>query len=296
MRTLTLSFLLLISSFLGLAQTPADHEEQAPPAVDDALRARVGQYYRAFMEGKFKDAYLLVADDSQNAFMAADKDQYKACETIKIRYEDKFTKATVLESCKTDWVWHGIRTPTTFPITSTWKMIDGKWFWFYVRPKEMPFPFSPSGFIPVPSEEALARENAIPKDMQSAAKSILSKITLDKESVHLLADETSQDVIHVHNGMPGEIELQMDKLAIAGLKITLGKSKLEANESTTVTFEYNLSSKDIACIDCAKKIKGTPFAALHVIPTGQIFNISIAFGPTATGQVHHHVVPANPQQ
>lgn len=294
MRTITLSSLLLVSGFLGLAQSPADQADKAPPAVDEALRARVNQYYQAFMAGKFKDAYSLVADDSQDAFLVADKDQYKACETINVRYSDNFTKATVLESCKTDWVWHGVRTPTTFPITSTWKIADGKWFWFYVRPTQAPFPFSPTGFIPVPSEEEMAKANAIPRDMQGAAKNILSKITLDKRSVHLLPDQTSHDVVQIHNGMPGEIKLEMDHLAIPGLKTTLGKSTLAANEDTTLTFEYNLDSTDIACVDCAKKIKGTPFAALHVIPTGQIFNISIYFGPA--GPVNYHKVPADAQQ
>lgn len=302
MRTITLCSILLTSSFLGLAQAPADHqekapadhEEKAPPAVDEALRGRVAQYYHAFTEGKFKDAYLLVADDSQNAFMASDKDQYKSCETIKIRYEDHFSKATVVESCKTEWEWHGIRTPTTFPITSTWRIEDGKWCWYYTKPKQMPFPFSPTGFIPIPAQTEEAREAGFPKDMQKAALNILSKITLDKEVVHLLPDQTSTDVIHIHNGMPGEIQLQTDKLAIPGMTVTLGKSKLEANQDTTLTFEYNLSAKDIACIDCAKKIRGNPFVALHVIPTGQIFNISVLFG--ANEPVHRHVVPANPQK
>ncbi|HTC35190.1 MAG TPA: hypothetical protein VK724_17585 [Bryobacteraceae bacterium] len=293
MRTITLSSLLLVFGFLGLAQNPADQDDKAPPAVEEALRARVGQYYQAFMAGKFKDAYNLVADDSQDAFLVADKDQYKSCETLKIRYSENFKKATVLESCKTDWVWHGVRTPTTFPITSTWKVVDDKWFWFYVRPTQAPFPFSPTGFIPVPSEEEMAKATAIPRDMQGAAKNILSKITLDKKSVHLLPDQTSHDVIQIHNGMPGEIKLEMDQLAIPGLKTTLGKSTLIANEDTTLTFEYNLESTDIACIDCAKKIKGTPFVALHVIPTGQIFNISIYFGPA--GPVTYHKVPAPAQ-
>jgi hypothetical protein len=139
----------------------------------------------------------------------------------------------------------------------------------------------------------MAKATAIPRDMQGAAKNILSKITLDKKSVHLLPDQTSHDVIQIHNGMPGEIKLEMDQLAIPGLKTTLGKSTLIANEDTTLTFEYNLESTDIACIDCAKKIKGTPFVALHVIPTGQIFNISIYFGPA--GPVTYHKVPAPAQ-
>jgi hypothetical protein len=278
MRAFTLSFFLFVFAFAGFSQKPADQEEKAPPAVDQALRARVDQYFGAFMAGKYKDAYVLVADDSQNAFLAADKDQYKACETVKIHYLDHLTKATVLESCKTDWVWHGIRTPTTFPITTTWKTVDGKWFWYYEKPKEMPFPFSPTGFIPIPSDEQIAKEKAMPRNMQDAARNILSKVTVDKQTVHLLRDQTSKDVVTVHNGMPGEIQLQMDQLSMPGLSITLSKSKLEANQDATLTIEYNLNASDIACIDCAKKVRGTPFATLHVIPTAQVFNIQIVFG------------------
>jgi hypothetical protein len=295
MRTITLSLLLLVCGVLGIAQDSAEQVDKAPPAIDEALRARVDLYYKAFLAGKFKEAYALVADDSQDAFLQADKAQYKVCETIKTRYSDNFTKATVVESCKGDWYFHGAVATRTYSLTTTWKIVDDKWFWFYVRPTQAPNPFSPTGFIPVPSTESVQGDVAhIPKDMRGAATNILSKITLDKPTVHLLSDQTSKDVIHVHNGMPGVINLAMDQLAIPGLTITIGKSELGANEDTTVTFEYNLDSKEIACVDCAKKIKGTPFAALHVIPTGQIFNISIFFGPVAS--THHFKVPASPQQ
>ncbi len=281
MKTLALSSLLLASGFLLLAQNPADQEDKAPPAVDEALRARVGQYYQAFVAGKFKEAYLLVADDSQDAFFEADKDQYKACETIKIRYSENFTKATVVESCKSEWRWHGVVTPTTFPITTTWKIIDGKWFWSYVKPTQAPFPFSPSGFINVPPDTKASNgaPNGIPTDLKAAAQSILAQVSLDKQAIRLRPDETSQDVIHVHNGMPGMIKLRLDQLEIPGLKITLGKTNLGQNEETTVSFEYKLDDPGIACVDCAKKLQGTSVVALHIIPTGQTFSIPITFTP-----------------
>ena len=81
--------------------------DKAPPAIDEALRARVGKFYGAFIAGKFKDAYSLVADDSQDKFFELSKDQYKRCEIIKINYSENFTKAAVVTSCKSDWRWHG---------------------------------------------------------------------------------------------------------------------------------------------------------------------------------------------
>jgi len=296
MRTLALSSLLLVSGMLGLAQDSTDQLDKAPPAIDEALRARVDQYYHAFMVGRFKDAYVLVADDSQDAFLEADKQQYKACETIKIRYSANFTKATVVESCKGEWKWHGQVTPTTFPVTSSWKIEDGKWCWSYVKPTQVPSPFSPTGFVPIPPDTPQPKDGiGVPKDMRAAAQSILSKVSVDRQYVRLRPDESSQDVIHVRNGMPGVIKLQMDQLAVPGLKITLGKSELGANEETTVSFEYRLDDPGIACVDCAKKLKGTSTVALHVVPTGQTFNIAIAFGPPGPVHYNQQKLPA-PQQ
>jgi hypothetical protein len=292
MKTLALSSLLLVSGILGLAQDSTDQFDKAPPPVDEALRGRVDQYYHAFMAGKFKDAYLLVADDSQDAFLESDKQQYKACETIKIRYSDNFTKATVVESCKGEWKWHGTITPTTFPVTSSWKIDDGKWCWTYVKPTQVPSPFSPTGFVTVPPDTPPNGGVGIPKDFRSAAQSILSKVTINKPGVRLRPDESSQDVVRVHNGMPGVIKLQMDQLAVPGLKITLGKSELGANEETTVLFEYRLDDPGIACVDCAKKIRGTPVVALHVIPTGQTFSIAVVFAPPDPVRPYKQPVPA----
>jgi hypothetical protein len=285
MRTLAVSSLLLVSGILVFAQDSKEMFDKAPPAIDQALRARIDQYYHAFMEGKFKEAYLLVSEESQDAFLESDKDRYKACETIKIRYSDDFTKAVVIESCKTDWKWHGVITPTTFPITSSWKIVDGKWFWYYVRPTQAPFPFSPTGFINVPPADAADKDNAsvVPKDFRAAAQGILAAVSVDKLAVRLRPDEASHDVVHLHNGMPGVIKLQLDQLVVPGLSISLGKTELSANQDTTVSFDYRLDNPGIACVDCAKKLKGTSSVTLRVMPTGQTFTIAVTFGPPVPG-------------
>jgi len=83
--------LFLIPCFLAFAQRPTVPpkneapwvpSEKAPPEVNEALRARIDKFYGAFMKGKFREAYLLVSEDSQDAFMESSKDTYTSCETI----------------------------------------------------------------------------------------------------------------------------------------------------------------------------------------------------------------------
>lgn len=287
MRTLAFSSLLLLSGFLAFGQDQADTFDKAPPAIDDALRARVGKFYGAFVAGKFKEAYMLVADDSQDKFFELSKDEYKSFEIVKINYSDNFTKAAVVSAIKSDWRWHGAVTLTTFPLTSNWEVIDGEWYWHYVRPTMVANPFSPTGQVPVPADSGIEKgAPAVPKDFAGAARGILAKVSVDKDSVQLHSGETSQDMLHVRNDMPGEISLKIDQPAFPGLKITLGKSHLMAHEETTALFEWHPDDPGIHCLDCAKNTNRHIAVQLHVIPTGQVFpiGISISNAPSPASQ------------
>jgi hypothetical protein len=291
MRTLAFSSLLLLSGFTAFGQDPSDMVDKAPPAIDEALRARVSKFYGAFVSGKFKEAYLLVANDSQDQFFELSKDQYKSFEIIKTRYSENFTKAVVLTSVKSDWRWHGVVTPTTFPLTTNWKIEDGEWVWHYVKPTMAASPFSPTGFVPIPADTPAAKPSALPGDVAGTAQGILSKVGIDKRSVRLRTYESSQDVIHVRNDMPGAVTLNLDKLEMPGLKITLGKTQLQAHEETTIQFAWSLDDPSVLCPDCAKKTTGSPTVQLHVAQTAQVFPITIVFENSArlSGP---HVVPS----
>jgi hypothetical protein len=276
MKTLALS-LVLLSCFAAFGQDSSELFDKAPPPIDEALRARVDKFYGAFIAGKFKEAYLLVADDSQDKFFELSKDQYKGCEIIKIHYRENFTKAAVVTSCKADWRFHGTVVLTTFPLTSNWEVIDGQWFWHFEKPTMMPSPFSPTGFVTVPPDNAPNINGLVPKDIPGAAQGILAKVSVDKTSVLLRPHETSQDVVHVRNDMLGQVSLKVDKPDIAGLKITVGKTDLQAHDETTVTFEWRAD-------ESKKTISAHPTVQLHIDPTGQVFPISVAFedSPTQT--------------
>jgi len=295
MKTLLLTCLLLVSGLSAFSQAPSDLFDKAPPPIDEALRARVAQFYQAFMDGKFKNAYPLVDEESQDAFLEADKDKYRDCQIIKISYSDNFTKANVLESCKAAWKYRGQEAWATIPLNSNWKVIDGQWLWVYVKPKFVPSPFSPTGFVPVPEDEDPKKVSVLPSDIKTAAQNILAKVTLDKQVVHLRADQSSQDVIHVRNQMPGSITLGLDRLEVPGLKITLGKTQLNANEETTVVFDYRLDAPDIACVDCAKKVTGTPTVLMYVTPTAQRFQLKVVFDHPGQPQQPEEKAPALPK-
>ena len=286
MKTLALSSLLLLGGYMAFGQvSDKPLSEKAPQPVDEALRARVAKFYDAFVSGKFKDAYVLVADDSQDHFFEMSKDQYKGCEILKIDYTDKFTKATVVESCKSEWRWHGVVTPTSLPLLSNWVLVDGEWYWHYVKPTMIPSPFSSTGFISVPPEALNGdpeKAPIIPTDIRAAAQNILNKVSVDKTVVHLKSDETSRDVIHVKNNMPGLISLSLGDLsATPGLKGTLSKTQLGANEEADLVIEYRLEDPGISCIDCAKKISGPRTTQLRIQPTGQVFTIAVLFDHSA---------------
>ena len=113
----------------------------------------------------------------------------------------------------------------------------------------------------------------MPKDIPGAAQAILAKVTVDKLSVRLRSYETSQDVVHVRNDMPGQVRLKLDKPDLAGLTVTVGKTELKAHEETTVVFDWRLD-------DATKKINVRTTVQLHIEPTSQVFPISIAFDNT----------------
>src|SRR5579885_1559929 len=85
---------------LAVAQDSSELFDKAPPPIDEALRARVHDFYQAHVSGKFREAFKLVADDSADVFFAAAKQQYKECDTARINYSENFTKALVWRRAK----------------------------------------------------------------------------------------------------------------------------------------------------------------------------------------------------
>jgi hypothetical protein len=269
MRTLGLTTLLLGFVLGAWAQNPEQPSEKAPAEVDAALRARITKFYDAFMAGKFKEAYPMVADDSQDKFFELDKEQYKSCVIDMVQYSDHVTKALVITKCKGEWRLQGRVFPVTFPVRSNWALIDGQWYWRYVKPTMVQSPFSTTGWVPVPPESKDGQAPILPKDFAAVAQGILSKVSVDKTSVRFNSNQPSQEVVHVHNEMPGEVSLNFEDPGIPGLKISAGAAKLQAHQQTDVVFAWSP--------DTSAKTPPNTTVQLHIAPTNQVFPITLTF-------------------
>jgi hypothetical protein len=267
--------------FLAFSQDNVP-SESAPPEVDQALRARVTQFYSANISGKWRDAFQVVADDMQNEYLAASKDTYDRCDTIKITYGDNFTKATVRENCHGEYRWHNTHIPATIPLTSTWKLVDGQWFWYYLKPTEV---MTPWGLSAIPPDDPKApgssgvntKIETVLKDPASMAKEILGQIKVDKKEIHLLGYETSREELHISNTMPGTISVQISSPPVPGFRIKQASADIAPKETSAIVFEYDTEEAKKQCGECYKLPKPKLTANIRIDPTAQVFQIKITF-------------------
>ena len=134
MRTTGKVCLLFLWGIACFGQDPAALFQKAPPDVEEALRARIQKFYGFYMEGKFRAADALVAEDSKDAFYVAGKRKCRSIEIDTLRFSEDFSKADVFVSCDTDVMVEPVGLiRTQVPMRTRWKTLDGDWFW-YVEP------------------------------------------------------------------------------------------------------------------------------------------------------------------
>lgn len=295
--------LLPLSFCLAFGQDAAAPSENAPPEVDQALRARVTQFYSANISGKWRDAFQVVADDMQNEYLAASKDTYDKCETVKITYSDSFTKAAVRENCHGEYRWHNTHIPATIPLTSTWKVVDGQWFWYWTKPTEVMTPWglskiTPDGPRPPGSPSVNANVEAVLKDPAAMAKAILSQIKVDKKEINLRGYETSRDELHISNTMPGTISVRINCPPLPGFSVKQANPDIGPNETSAIIFEYDAEEAKRLCGECSKLPKPRLIANIRIEPTAQVFSVKITFAipPELEKQLPKELRPPAPKQ
>ena len=255
----------------------SDLFDKAPPQIDEALRARVTTFYDAHVSGRFRDAFKVVADDSQDAFLGASKDQFSKCDISKIKYTENFTHAVVTTACKGEYRWHGSHMPVTIPLLSNWKVVDGQWFWFHIKETETKTPWGISRATPENSSGPAKMPN-IPTDPRAAAMDILNKVAVDKTDLRLKSFELSKGEVHITNAMPGSISINVDRVPLPGVSSKVDHADLETGQKATITFTYDPKDPAIACETCSTKA-GLPVvtANIRIVPTGQVFPVQISF-------------------
>src|SRR4051794_29683377 len=94
----------VVSCAIAAAQpTATDVFEKAPPAIDQALRARVAIFFQAHVDAKYRRAEEVIAEDSKDFFYNMEKTHYLGFDIVRINYSENFTKATVVTGVDMEW-------------------------------------------------------------------------------------------------------------------------------------------------------------------------------------------------
>ncbi|MBI4877543.1 MAG: hypothetical protein HY822_23175 [Acidobacteria bacterium] len=255
----------LVLALAAGGQTPSDLFEKAPPRVDQSLRARVAKFYQAHVDGKFRLADQVVADDSKDAFFAADKPRYKGFEIVKIVYGDNYSAARVVTVCDTEMVSPMAgRFPIKAPLTSLWKIIDREWF-LYIPPN--------TGVIDTPFGKMGAGQTSgnasspIPARLPDA-QSVQRQVRVDRTAVELSSYEPASAQVVVSSQMPGLVKLSLSYAAFPGFEAKLDRDEIGAGEKATVLF---------TCKPAGKTPKPAITVLLMVEQTRQEFPIRVTF-------------------
>jgi hypothetical protein len=248
----------------------------APPEIDTALRKRISHFYQAHVDGKFRVADQVVAEDSKDFFFAAPKRKYVNYEIVRINYKDDFKKAEAVVACTGDWVARGQRMKVKLVTSSLWKVEDGQWFW-YVNAAQGPIA-SPFGTMhanagktetPPADEQSKQAAAAVLRDPGAAAALILQSVRADKSELTLKGYENSSGEVAITNGMQGPVTLRADiDGKFAGLTFSLDKTEVPAGETAKLR---------IVCEPKDKTPKPTLTALIFVEQTGQTIPIRLFF-------------------
>lgn len=260
------------------AQVPAA-TTAAPSEVDQALRSRVTEFFQDFIDGKFRQALKLVAEDTQDEYFASPKLEIKSFSIDHIVYAPDFTKATVTTKIKRVWKLKAEGFLQDILVDNSmdtaWKVEDGQWVWTQkVDPGSWITPMGGlAGKYQAPSAASSIPDKINDDIARSQAGRILddSNTKLSANAVTLSLDGPSSAKVVFHNGRNGSVNVVLVGLppSFPGFSAQLDKRQVNAGEDATVEINYTPP---------AGKSSQTPIQlGVDVEPFNQIFPIVVDF-------------------
>ena len=233
---------LTLCAGLCLAQTPVASQTAVPPEVDQALRARISEFYQDHVDGKFRQAEALVAEESKDYYYAANKPKYIGFEISRIEYSDDFTRAKAVVACGTYIMAPGfLGHPLKVPIASTWKLVDGQWYWYVDQNQALQTPFgkmTPGKGAPPSGDAAPALPTQ--EQMQALAQQLANLVKADKESITLKTGQS--EAVTLTNNSTGTMSLVLAG-KVDGVHAELDRRTLKPKERATLSVQAGEGAK-----------------------------------------------------
>jgi hypothetical protein len=243
-------YALALVASLAFAQTPSDLN-RPPEGVDKAVRERIAQFYQLLVDGKFRQAEGLIADDTKDFFYNMSKPKYLSFEIGQIVYSDEFTRAKAIVLCEqTIPVPAFAGKPLKFPQPSLWKLVDGEWYWYVDQDALRQTPFgvmnpgspAPSGARSPGPPFGAATPPPVPSgaDVQGLLNRLQSHAKADKQAVALKVGESTQ--VTITNSTEGMATLSLSVNA-HGVDAKLDHTELKAGEKAILTLRAGEQAK-----------------------------------------------------
>jgi hypothetical protein len=250
----------LLVPFLAFAQATAP-----PPAVDQALRARVNEFFQDFVNKKYLEAMDLVAEDTKEAYLASGKVRVQSFKVDSIKYNDDFTKAVVNLTVKRIWTIQLQDNVVETPMTTSWKIEKGKWVWFNdptANPNVTPMGRSDVSLV---KRDAQGHVTGLPQtisqqSVDAAARKILGQQTgLDKTEVTFPSNKPSTVKVSFRNGAAGAVQIEIAAPSVPGLSAKLDKQQVNSGEEAVVELHYDLPTGATAPPSATVVVTEEPF-------------------------------------
>jgi hypothetical protein len=221
---------LALFATLAFAQKPPAEAEKPPAAVDAALRARIDEFYHYFQVQEFRKAEKLVAEDSKDFFYDHNKPHYLSTTVQSIQYSGHFTRADVIALCEQYVMMPGFAgKPMKVPTASTWKVVDGQWFWYVDQSGGWKTPF---GVVRQRPDAPPPAAGALPASIPTTADFAMHLVKPEKDAVTLKAGESVR--IAITNTAKGIMTVAVAGMP-PGIAAKLDRATLNAGEKAELT-------------------------------------------------------------
>lgn len=249
MRSCPLKQLCALTAILLAACTVAYPQvgqlfKKAPEGVEEALRARVDQFFSLQQQGKFRAAEGCVCDDTKDYFYDLKKKSPRSYEIDKLEFSEDFKTATALVSIGADIPTMTGMMQVVAPMATTWRLENGQWC-FYATRKQQTTMKTPFGEV----TQETAGASAKPRNPRSAVfrpvspADVQNSVGTSAQAVVFEAGKAAAAEIEFTNSLPGRVQIATEGLLPPGIEVKIAPKELGHRESAKARFEYTPTTR-----------------------------------------------------
>jgi hypothetical protein len=237
--------------------------DKPPQDIDDALRARIKQFYDYHVSRKYRQCEQLIAEESKDDFYVLTKPQLESYRIGNIEYSDHFTKAKAVIVGMVPFLMP-MAGPKIIeqPFASFWKSEDGVWLWYYNKSATQDTPFGKAK----PNATALGEAGSLDQAPKVNIEALQSALKIDRTRIELAGGKPQ--TAKVTNTLPGSASLTvacpLGPLSDRGVTATFDKKDLKSNESAILTLTADPG-----------KYSGALPLQIIVAPTNQVLDLTV---------------------